>query len=163
ELPITDVTVFSDRARITRSGALPVSGRQRLELVSLGDTTDVSSLNVESSGADLETVELLPPEEDQLPVTEAKTLLKALEENADGPSRFAVTYVALRARWIPTYDVQLQPDTGKVQVAFAGLVSQETGDDWSDAQLTLSTAIPSQANQFPKLLTWKIGQKERFI
>lgn len=266
ELPITDVTVFSDRARVTRSGALPVSGRQRLDLAVLGSTADTASVNVEVSGAELETVELLPLDEEQLPVDEAKKLLQSLEENADaqsklgyeraavqaqisqlqtlqpsvptnganlpppklssagwsaalaftadqlgklqarerelavkqealtdkreeleakaallggaqrrtgwkvvavargsGPAKFSVTYVSLRARWLPTYDVQLQPDTGKVQVAFAGLVSQETGEDWTDAALTLSTAIPSQANEFPKLLTWKIGTRERFI
>ncbi len=266
ELPITDVTVFSDRARVTRSGALNVSGRQRLELATLTQSVDTGSIVVDATGAELENVEILPLDEDQLPVDEAKKLLQALEENGDadrklsaervavqaqvtqlqslqpsvptnganlppprlssagwsaalaftesqlsklqarerelavklealadkreelqakaallggarrssgwkivatakggGQARFSVTYVAVRARWIPTYDVQLQPDTGKVQVSFAGLVSQETGEDWTDAALTLSTAIPSQANQFPKLLTWKIGTKERFI
>lgn len=266
ELPITDVTVFSDRARVTRSGSLPVSGRQRLDLAVLGNTADTASVNVEVTGAELETVELLPLDEEQLPVDEAKKLLQALEENGDaqaklgsergalqaqiaqlqtlqpsvptnganlppprlssagwtaalaftadqlgklqakerelavkqealsdkreeleakaallggaqrrtgwkvvavakgsGPAKFSVTYVSLRARWLPAYDVQLQPDTGKVQVSFAGLVSQETGEDWTDAALTLSTAIPSQANEFPKLLTWKIGTRERFI
>lgn len=266
ELPITDVTVFSDRARVTRSGALNLSGRQRLDLATLTQSIDTSSIVVDATGADLENVEILPLDEDQLPVDEAKKLLQALEENGDadrkltaertavlaqvaqlqslqpsvptnganlppprlssagwsaalafteaqlsklqarerelavklealadrreelqakaallggarrssgwkivatakggGQARLSVTYVALRARWIPTYDVQLQPDTGKVQVSFAGLVSQETGEDWADAALTLSTAIPSQANQFPKLLTWKIGTKERFI
>ena len=266
ELPITDVTVFSDRARVTRSGSLPVAGRQRVDLAVLGDTADTASVNVEVNGAELETVELLRLDEEQLPVDDAKKLLLALEENGDaqaklgyergavqaqiaqlqtlqpsvptnganlpppklssagwnaalaftsdqlsklqarerdlavkqealtdkreeleakaallggaqrrtgwkvvavakgnGPAKFSVTYVSLRARWLPTYDVQLQPDTGKVQVSFAGLVSQETGEDWSDAALTLSTAIPSQANELPKLLTWKIGTRERFI
>ncbi len=80
-----------------------------------------------------------------------------------GPAHVAVTYVAVRARWYPTYDVQLVPDTGKVQIAFSGLVSQETGEDWNDALLTLSTSVPSQSTEFPTLLTWKIGTQERFI
>jgi hypothetical protein len=265
-LPITDVTVFSDRARVTRSGSLPVNGDKKLELATLVDTVDPSTVIVDVVGAELQAVELTHLDDEQLPVGEARTLLTQLEENADaiakvssetaaledekrmlsalspqvpqgdplkpapklspagwvaavgftadqlgrvqtrerelglkrrdlddkraelmrkasllggaqrrtgtrvvasvrgtGPAHFAVTYVALRARWYPTYDVQLQPDTGKVQVAFAGLVSQETGEDWADAALTLSTAVPSQAAEFPTLLTWKIGTKERFI
>jgi hypothetical protein len=265
-LPVTDVTVFSDRARVTRSGALAVSGDKKLELAVLVDTVDASSVNVEVSGAELLAVELNRLEDEQLPVGEARALLTQLEENGDalakvqretaaleaeatalnalapqvpqgdplkpapklspsgwtaavtfaadqlgraqtrarelhlkqqdledkraelvkkaqllggaqrrtglrvvasvrgsGQARFAVTYMALRARWYPSYDVQLQPDTGKVQVSFAGLVSQETGEDWSDAALTLSTAVPSQSAEFPRLLTWKIGAKERFI
>jgi hypothetical protein len=265
-LPVTDVTVFSDRARVTRSGTLAVSGDKKVELAVLLDTVEASSVNVTVSGAELLAVELSRLEDEQLPVGEARTLLTALEDNGDafsrvqheqvaladeeralaslapqvpqvdplkpapklnasgwtaaasfaadqlgrvqargrelalkaqdltdkrselttraqllggaqrrsglrvvasvrgnGPARFAVTYVAINARWFPTYDVQLQPDTGKVQVAFAGLVSQETGEDWSDAALTLSTAVPSAAVEFPTLLTWKIGTKERFI
>ena len=42
-------------------------------------------------------------------------------------------------------------------------MSQETGEDWADAALTLSTAVPATATTLPKLLTWKIGEKERFI
>jgi hypothetical protein len=265
-LPITDVTVFSDRARVTRSGSLPVNGDKKLELATLVDSIDLSTVIVEVVGAELQAVELSHLDDEQLPVGEARTLLTQLEENADaiaklssetaaledekrtlaalspqvpqgdplkpapklspagwtaavgftadqlgrvqarerelalkrrdlddkraelmrkasllggaqrrtgtrvvasvrgtGPAHFAVTYVALRARWYPTYDVQLQPDTGKVQVSFAGLVSQETGEDWTEAALTLSTAVPSQAAEFPTLLTWKIGTKERFI
>ena len=54
----------------------------------------------------------------------------------------------MRARWQPTYDIQLQPAQNRVELSLAGLVSQETGEDWSDVALTLSTAIPATATQF---------------
>ena len=81
----------------------------------------------------------------------------------NGPAKVSLTYVTVNARWYPSYDLQLVPETGKVQVSFAGLVSQESGEDWEDAALTLSTAIPATSTVAPKLSSWKIGEKERFI
>lgn len=74
-----------------------------------------------------------------------------------------LTYMTHGARWQPSYDVVLLPDRGLVDLAFAGQVSQDSGEDWQDVQLTLSTAIPTQATQLPKLLSWKLGARERFI
>lgn len=80
-----------------------------------------------------------------------------------GAAQVALTYMTAGARWQPSYDIQLLPAQNRVELALAGLVSQETGEDWTDVALTLSTAIPATATQLPKLLTWKIGQRERFV
>src|SRR5207245_8914222 len=55
------------------------------------------------------------------------------------------------------------PTRRSSDLSFAGLVSQETGEDWSDARLTLSTAVPATSTQMPKIFSWKIGELERFI
>lgn len=80
-----------------------------------------------------------------------------------GQATVSLTYLVRQARWTPTWDVQLDPEKNLVTVSLAGIVSQSSGEDWDDAQLTLSTAIPSSAVKAPKLLTWKIGTTERFI
>ncbi|MDX2015608.1 MAG: mucoidy inhibitor MuiA family protein [Myxococcaceae bacterium] len=80
-----------------------------------------------------------------------------------GQATVSVSYLMRNARWTPTWDVQLDPEKSVVTVSLAGLVSQESGEDWDDAQLTLSTAIPALAVKAPKLLTWKIGTTDRFI
>lgn len=80
-----------------------------------------------------------------------------------GSAVLLLSYMAYRARWQPTYDIQLQPAQNRVELSLAGLVSQETGEDWTDAALTLSTAVPATATQLPRLLSWKLGERERFI
>ena len=80
-----------------------------------------------------------------------------------GAAQVALTYMTAGARWLPTYDIQLLPAQNRVELALAGVVSQETGEDWIDTALVLSTAVPATATQLPKLLTWKIGERERFI
>jgi hypothetical protein len=83
--------------------------------------------------------------------------------SGSGPAKITLTYVTRNARWFPRYELQLAPEANRVQVSFFGLVSQESGEDWKDAALTLSTALPATATSIPKLATWKIGQRDRFI
>jgi len=63
--------------------------------------------------------------------------------SGNGPVKLTLTYVTTQARWYPRYELQLVPEANRVQVSFFGLVSQETGEDWEDAALTLSTALPA--------------------
>jgi hypothetical protein len=80
-----------------------------------------------------------------------------------GTATLTLTYFTSGARWYPSYELRLEPEANRVQMAFFGRVSQESGEDWEDAALSLSTAIPATTTLAPKLATWKIGQRERFI
>ncbi len=80
-----------------------------------------------------------------------------------GSAALTLTYVVGSARWYPRYDVQFLPEAAAAQISFSGEVSQESGEDWTDSFLTLSTAVPSTTTALPKLLSWKIGERERFI
>jgi hypothetical protein len=80
-----------------------------------------------------------------------------------GSATLTLTYFTSGARWYPSYELRLEPESNRVQVAFFGRVSQESGEDWEDAALSLSTAIPATTTLAPRLATWKIGQRERFI
>jgi uncharacterized protein (TIGR02231 family) len=83
--------------------------------------------------------------------------------SGSGPVKLTLTYVTSHARWYPHYELQLDPEANRVRVSFFGLESQETGEDWEDAALTLSTSLPATTTTLPRLATWKIGQRDRFI
>jgi hypothetical protein len=88
----------------------------------------------------------------------------AVSLTGTGPTKVQLSYfVPQHVRWYPRYELQLQPEQQRVQVAFSARVSQDTGEDWEGAKLTLSTALPSSATALPRLSTWKIGTEERFI
>ena len=260
EAPITAVTVYSDRARVTRTATVSVAGSSRVELPLLGEAVDVASIRVEASGAEVTRVDIAHVDDGQLPVDEARALLAEMEKLDDrmalsrgerdlnaqlasfvaqlrpatpmgdplrapprlnasgwplvlafqaalarrmkarvrtldtalvelgqrrerlvetarllggvqrrhgqrvwahltgnGSARLTLSYLVGGARWYPSYDIQLLPEKGQVEVAFAGEVSQQTGEDWNDAALTLSTAVPSTSIEYPRLLSWKLG------
>lgn len=266
DAPVTQVTVFTDQARVVRTAQVPVSGAQKLEFPPLRDTADVASVRVEAQGAEVKRVELERIEPEKLRTDEAKKVLAELDQvdleldrlnqeraalgtqrdalarlsptqpqgdplkappklnasgwgqaasfssdqlvkvqarlrdgerelkklnerraalvdrahklgnpettagwrvvahvTGNGPATLTLTYLVRGANWTPTWDLQLQPDTNLVNVSLAGLVAQASGEDWTNATLNLSTAIPLRAVKVPKLATWKIGVADRFI
>ena len=63
-----------------------------------------------------------------------------------------VTYQVWNAGWAPVYDLRLdQGDDAKLVLARHARVSQQTGEDWNDVALTLSTARPSGRLDTPEL------------
>lgn len=266
DAPITDVTVYSDRARVTRTATVRLAGSQRVDFPVLPEGADPSTVRLGATGAEVRAVDITRLAPGELPLDDGRKLLKELEALDDqldrtraerdahrvtlellgglvpvappdeplrppakldpvgwtqaegfvadytarlqkrvrelgstleelerrqarvreqarllgtsrregghrvsalvqgsGAATLRLSYVIAKARWLPTYDIQLFPATNQVRLAFSGLVSQQTGEDWRDAALTLSTAVPATSTVVPKLLTWKLGSKERFI
>lgn len=266
DAPVTQVTVFTDQARVVRTAQVSVTGNQSLEFPPLRDTAEVASMRVEASGAEVKRVDIERIAPEQLRTEEAKQVLAEIEKvdveldrlnqertalgavrdgllrlspavpqgdplkappklssggwaqgaqfsadqlgkvqvklregeraqkklnekratlldqarklgnpqttsgwkvvaqvSGNGPATLTLTYLVRGAQWTPTWDLQLQPDTNTVNLSLAGLVAQSSGEDWSNATLLLSTAIPSHAVKVPRLTTWKIGVADRFI
>jgi uncharacterized protein (TIGR02231 family) len=67
----------------------------------------------------------------------------ALHFQRPGDGVVRVSYLAQGARWDPTYDVRVAPDLTGVKVGFVAQVTQSTGEDWSEAEVLLSTSTPS--------------------
>ncbi|MCY7349487.1 MAG: mucoidy inhibitor MuiA family protein, partial [Cytophagaceae bacterium] len=60
-------------------------------------------------------------------------------------------YVALNAGWSPTYDLRASNVRGPIQLLYKASVYQQTGLEWENIRLTLSSANPSVGGQAPEL------------
>ena len=69
----------------------------------------------------------------------------ALSVAAAGPASVEMTQFVSNAGWSPLYDIGLDRNAGQVMLDRSLLVSQGTGEDWTDVALTLSTAQPRNA------------------
>ena len=58
DAPVTEVTVYSDRARVVRTVSLTTSGAQSIELPVLPQSTDPRSVRVEATGAEVKRFDL---------------------------------------------------------------------------------------------------------
>lgn len=91
-----------------------------------------------------------PPEE--ILRTEVAVMVEAQEPLT---ANLVIRYQVPQARWAPIYDARL--DTGGkdrepgLTVFRRAEVSQDTGEDWKDVALTLSTTRPGGATQAPDL------------
>ena len=60
-------------------------------------------------------------------------------------------YLVSRANWSPRYDVRGDLDGESVRIEYGAEVSQQSGEDWTDVTLVLSTAQPARAANPPAL------------
>ena len=69
------------------------------------------------------------------------------------PGSFTVDakYLLPNAYWSMAYDARLNPETGIVEIGCYATIVQNTGEDWNNVTLVLSTAQPSISGTIPEL------------
>jgi uncharacterized protein (TIGR02231 family) len=79
--------------------------------------------------------------------------LEPLPDAAPGAEiELELSYVVADAGWRSGYDVRLLGET--VTVVWHGMVTQNTGEDWPECELALSTARPAVTVRVPELDPW---------
>jgi uncharacterized protein (TIGR02231 family) len=77
-----------------------------------------------------------------------------LDVTQAGDFSLELTYVVTGARWQPLYDLRLVDHS--VDLTYMAEVTQNTGEDWPNVALTLSTARPSLSLAIPELDPWYV-------
>jgi len=75
-----------------------------------------------------------------------------LEVSAAGDLDLELTYVVTGASWQPLYDIRAAD--AAVEISYLAQVAQNTGEDWPEVSVTLSTARPSLTLALPELDPW---------
>lgn len=65
-----------------------------------------------------------------------------------------VSYVVTNAGWNAIYDVRAINTKSPIQLSYKANVFQNTGEDWKNVKLKLSTANPNQSGLKPELYSW---------
>ncbi|MDH0289375.1 mucoidy inhibitor MuiA family protein [Pseudomonas sp. GD04087] len=76
----------------------------------------------------------------------------ALEKPAQ--VRLQLSYTLYDASWRPAYDARLRDGEDKIEMSYQGIVRQSSGEDWTNVDLTLSTARPNLGSSVPALSPW---------
>ena len=82
--------------------------------------------------------------------------ISVLVENP-GRQSFLISYLVEGASWYPMYDARVDLNNQKVEWIYYGMIQQNTGEDWNDINLTLSTAMPLSVDRIPVLTPQYIG------
>ncbi len=85
-----------------------------------------------------------------------KTVTVRLDAATAGKLDLALSYTVPGASWTPSYEARVNSNEKTVALAYYGLVRQNTGEDWKDVALTLSTARPSMGGAAPEVRPWTV-------
>lgn len=67
---------------------------------------------------------------------------------------FHCTYLVKQSAWFPTYDIRVQDITKPLTLQMKANINQQSGEDWKDVKLFLSTGDPSENGTRPTLSPW---------
>ncbi len=72
-------------------------------------------------------------------------------------SSMTISYLVKEARWYPSYDIRAKDIQLPVSITYKANVSQHSGEDWENVELTISSANPNQTGAKPSIKTWYLG------
>lgn len=80
-----------------------------------------------------------------------------LQVRTDGVFQFRFNYMVSSAGWQPSYDIRINPTEKEASLISKARITQQTGVDWKDVKLTLSTRRPSSSSQMPDPQPWYVN------
>jgi Domain of unknown function (DUF4139)/N-terminal domain of unknown function (DUF4140) len=72
-------------------------------------------------------------------------------------AKFRLEYIVPNCGWTPYYDLRVKDVISPIVTQMKAKVRQNSGEDWREVKLTLSTGEPNKGGVKPELGIWKIG------
>lgn len=88
--------------------------------------------------------------------TDYRILVHVIAEQA-GPATINLNYYITNAGWLPSYDLRAISNEQNVKLTYKAQIHQESGIDWSNVRLVLSTANPNRSYNIPQLSPYYLG------
>lgn len=91
------------------------------------------------------------------PDTQALQVVVNVHADRSAHLQLRLSYQVPGASWYPVYEARLETaSTPRLRLQQGAVVTQSTGEDWTDVALTLSTSQPSRRTIIPELDPWTI-------
>ncbi|KAK0064422.1 protein F37C4.5 [Biomphalaria pfeifferi] len=94
---------------------------------------------------------------------ENRECIVVLDAEKEDKVYLVVSYVVMGASWIPSYDLRMFTEEGSLKISYYGLIYQNSGEDWNDVKLYLSTAEPSVGGTIPNLPMTQLAIRKPII
>lgn len=74
-----------------------------------------------------------------------------LDTKTDQTAEITISYLVENAGWVPSYDIRAKSDKKAVEINYKGKIYQNTGQEWSNIKLSVSSYRPNLNTQRPIL------------
>ncbi len=92
---------------------------------------------------------------------EAGFLVLEIDVERDILEKLEVSYFSKNASWWPSYDFRITKIDQPLEMTYMANVSQQTGEDWKDVSLVVSSANPLQTNRPPEMQVWDLSSFQK--
>lgn len=92
------------------------------------------------------------------PPTSDITVTLVANKDLEVPMNFK--YIIPTAGWTPKYDIRTEGSGSPVKLVYRAILFNNSGLDWKDIKITLSTASPEIGISIPQLGKWYLGNEQ---
>ncbi|MBK8808477.1 MAG: DUF4139 domain-containing protein [Bacteroidales bacterium] len=89
-------------------------------------------------------------------------ILISIDAKQNKTSKLKCSYVVKNASWFPSYDIRFGGIGNPLTITHKANITQNTGIDWKDVDLVLSTAQTNVSAQIPKLGIFFLGYANQY-
>lgn len=87
-------------------------------------------------------------------VSTGEIVVTVAADAAVANAKFSLTYNVHNAGWSPVYDLRAADSKSPVKLEYRANIWQNTGVDWKNVKLSVSTGNPSQGGTKPTIMPW---------
>jgi uncharacterized protein (TIGR02231 family) len=80
-----------------------------------------------------------------------------------GMASVSLSYIINEAGWVPSYNIRAKDTQSPITLEYRADVYQNTGVDWEDVKLTLSSGNPNMGGTQPELNPWNLYVQEPIV
>ena len=89
--------------------------------------------------------------------TTVSELVLDLDVKEASQAKFDITYLVRNASWYPQYDIRATDVHHPIELHYRAMIRQNTGVEWKNVLLTVSTGNPSNNGVIPQLNPWYLN------
>jgi hypothetical protein len=89
--------------------------------------------------------------------TTTSNILVTVSSKTALQSLFTVSYLVHNASWYPSYDIRAKNINSPVSISYKANVTQQSGEEWDNVKLTLSTGNPAVSGNKPELIPYYLN------
>ena len=83
-----------------------------------------------------------------------------LQKRRAGNAAVKLSYLVGSAGWTPAYNFRAAANRQSVAIEYNAIIRQQSGEDWKDVELVLSTATPALSSQGPGLAPFRVALRK---
>ena len=135
--------------------SLMLSEFKEIEIANLTNSKNLITERISELKVKIEKIEKNKPKKNSC----SKTAQLKLKVNAD-KAAVKLHYLIPNASWCPSYMVDVNNTITEGTFTLKALACQNSGEDWTNVNMTLSTALPWEFKQLPELKSLYVGKKQ---
>lgn len=86
-----------------------------------------------------------------------------VQSEGDATAPIGLSYVVNEAGWVPSYNIRAKDTQSPITLEYRADVYQNSGVDWEDVQITLSSGNPNTGGTQPTLTPWNLYVQEPIV